>query len=132
MQVGRNELSDYLELLVRNFNEDTVPSLMCTNTVSIGWDGKVYDCDFNQQLDLQLTTQEAGPSSTSSSTTTTTEPAAAGGACGKRNEAKTSSAMAPPQGIADIFSLDSLDDLRKVPVNIDSHCYGCTAGMGSS
>ena len=130
----RNELSDYLELLVRNFNEDTVPSLMCTNTVSIGWDGKVYDCDFNQQLDLQLTTQEVGPSSTSSSTTTTTttEPAAAGGACGKRNEAKTSSAVAPPQGIADIFSLDSLDDLRKVPVNIDSHCYGCTAGMGSS
>ena len=35
-------------------------------------------------------------------------------------------------GIADIFSLTSLDDLAKIPINIDSHCYGCTAGMGSS
>ena len=46
----RSELSSYMELLVRNFNLDTVDNLMCRNTVSVGWDGKIYDCDFNNQL----------------------------------------------------------------------------------
>lgn len=98
----RGELSEYMDLLVRNFNEDTVPALMCTNTVSIGWDGKIYDCDFNQQLDTLLTA-EGGSKNTND-----------------------------PAGISDIFSLDSLDQLLKIPINVDSHCYGCTAGMGSS
>ena len=104
----REELADYLELLVRNFNEDTVPSLMCTNTVSIGWDGKVYDCDFNQQLELELTDDA------------------------NEEEGQATNTSGLPDGIADIFSLTSLDDLAKIPINIDSHCYGCTAGMGSS
>ena len=46
----RGELQEYMELLVRNFNIDTTSSLMCTNTVSVGWDGSLFDCDFNQQL----------------------------------------------------------------------------------
>ena len=66
-----------------------MPSVMCRSLVSVGWDGQVYDCDFNQMLDLPL--------------------AAAG----------------------TIFELDSLalDDL---PIAIGSHCFGCTAGSGSS
>jgi len=47
-------LEGYLDLLVRNFNPDTVPNLMCINTVNVGWDGGVFDCDFNQQLELKL------------------------------------------------------------------------------
>mmetsp|Transcript_24398 Transcript_24398/g.75229 ORF Transcript_24398/g.75229 Transcript_24398/m.75229 type:complete len:435 (+) Transcript_24398:165-1469(+) len=50
----RGELEGYLELLVRNFNAGTAPSLMCRNTLSVNWDGRIYDCDFNQQLDLPL------------------------------------------------------------------------------
>eukprot|EP00747_Dinoflagellata_sp_TGD_P178669 gnl/TRDRNA2_/TRDRNA2_28029_c0_seq1.p1 gnl/TRDRNA2_/TRDRNA2_28029_c0~~gnl/TRDRNA2_/TRDRNA2_28029_c0_seq1.p1 ORF type:complete len:475 (+),score=90.95 gnl/TRDRNA2_/TRDRNA2_28029_c0_seq1:162-1427(+) len=47
-------LEGYMDLLVRNFNPDTVPLLMCINTVSVRMDGRIYDCDFNQQLDLTL------------------------------------------------------------------------------
>eukprot|EP00529_Nitzschia_sp_RCC80_P042650 CAMPEP_0113464644 /NCGR_PEP_ID=MMETSP0014_2-20120614/13310_1 /TAXON_ID=2857 /ORGANISM="Nitzschia sp." /LENGTH=112 /DNA_ID=CAMNT_0000356737 /DNA_START=1098 /DNA_END=1437 /DNA_ORIENTATION=+ /assembly_acc=CAM_ASM_000159 len=46
----RGELQDYMDLLVRNFNPDTVEKLMCLDMISVGWDGKMYDCDFNQQL----------------------------------------------------------------------------------
>jgi radical SAM/Cys-rich protein len=51
-QQGRTE--DYLELLVNNFNPETMEGLMCRNTLSVGWQGEVYDCDFNQMLGLQL------------------------------------------------------------------------------
>jgi len=47
-------LEGYMDLLVRNFNPDTVPSLMCLNHVNVRFDGRIYDCDFNQQLDLSL------------------------------------------------------------------------------
>ena len=86
----RGELGDYLALLVRNFNADTAPALMCRTTLSVNWDGRVYDCDFNQQLDLPL---------------------AAGGS---------------------IWDLRSTDDVREERITFDNHCYGCTAGMGSS
>lgn len=42
------------QVLVQGFNVDTTPSLMCRNTVNVGWDGRLFDCDFNQQLDLGL------------------------------------------------------------------------------
>jgi len=45
---------DYLELLVNNFNPGTIEKLMCRNTLSIGYEGEVYDCDFNQMLGMQL------------------------------------------------------------------------------
>ena len=44
----------YMELLKKNFNPDTVHGLMCRSLVSIGYDGKLYDCDFNQMLDMEL------------------------------------------------------------------------------
>jgi len=50
----KGTLEGYMDLLVRNFNPDTVPQLMCLNTVSVGWDGRMHDCDFNQQLELSL------------------------------------------------------------------------------
>jgi radical SAM/Cys-rich protein len=48
-----NKLEDYMRLLIDNFNPATVQGLMCRNTVSVGWRGEVYDCDFNQQLGMQ-------------------------------------------------------------------------------
>jgi radical SAM/Cys-rich protein len=46
-------LEEYMELLIGSFNPATVNGLMCRNTISVGWRGEVYDCDFNQQLDMQ-------------------------------------------------------------------------------
>ncbi len=45
---------EYLQLLANNFNPSAVDGLMCRNTISIGWMGEVYDCDFNQMLKMQL------------------------------------------------------------------------------
>jgi radical SAM/Cys-rich protein len=45
---------EYLDLLAHSFNPSTVEGLMCRSTLSVGWRGEVYDCDFNQMLDLQL------------------------------------------------------------------------------
>lgn len=47
------QFDEYMDLLVASFNPRTVDGLMCRNTLSIGWRGEVYDCDFNQMLDLQ-------------------------------------------------------------------------------
>lgn len=51
----RGEYDRYLELLANNFNGATLDQVMCRNLISIGWDGWVYDCDFNQMLDLPVT-----------------------------------------------------------------------------
>jgi radical SAM/Cys-rich protein len=48
-----NKLADYMELLIQAFNPATINGLMCRNTISVGWRGEVYDCDFNQQLGMQ-------------------------------------------------------------------------------
>ena len=91
----RGELKEYLDLLVRNFNYDTVDGLMCRNHVNVAWTGHIYDCDFNQQLDLGL-----GRGATSDGLT--------------------------------VFDINSTDDLLKIDISNDNHCFGCTAGMGSS
>ncbi|HET9418171.1 MAG TPA: arsenosugar biosynthesis radical SAM (seleno)protein ArsS, partial [Chthoniobacterales bacterium] len=46
-------LDEYMELLMNAFNSATIDGLMCRNTLSVGWRGEVYDCDFNQQLGMQ-------------------------------------------------------------------------------
>jgi len=46
--------TDYVDLLVRNFNSSTLDNLMCRNTLSVGWDGALYDCDFNLALDMKI------------------------------------------------------------------------------
>src|SRR5206468_9903351 len=48
-----NKLDEYMELLIQGFNPATIDGLMCRNTISVGWRGEVYDCDFNQQLGMQ-------------------------------------------------------------------------------
>jgi radical SAM/Cys-rich protein len=50
----RGEYDDYTEMLERSFNTATLDQVMCRNLISIGWDGSIYDCDFNQMLDLRL------------------------------------------------------------------------------
>ncbi len=82
---------EYMKKLVLAFNPATVEGLMCRNTLSIGWDGYIYDCDFNQMLDLKV--------------------------------------AAPTTQHIDDFDIETLN-ARNIILN--QHCYGCTAGAGSS
>jgi radical SAM/Cys-rich protein len=50
----RGEYDDYTEMLEYSFNTATLDQVMCRNLISIGWDGSIYDCDFNQMLDLRF------------------------------------------------------------------------------
>mmetsp|Transcript_27046 Transcript_27046/g.76075 ORF Transcript_27046/g.76075 Transcript_27046/m.76075 type:complete len:446 (+) Transcript_27046:137-1474(+) len=90
------ELTQYMDLLVQNFNLDTVESLMCLDTVSVGWDGKIFDCDFNQQLGYGVGVDSIH------------------------------------RGGLSVFDVQTLTDLLEKRIRTDNHCFGCTAGMGSS
>lgn len=81
----------YMSLLVNHFNPSTISDLMCRSLVSVGWDGRLYDCDFNQMLEIPL------------------------GA-----------------GVDTIWDIDSLDSLTGYHIAMGNHCFGCTAGSGSS
>src|SRR6266480_632523 len=56
-----NKLNEYMELLIQAFNPATINGLMCRNTISVGWRGEVYDCDFNQQLGMQWMGRDGPP-----------------------------------------------------------------------
>jgi radical SAM/Cys-rich protein len=84
-----DNLDAYMERLVNAYNPAAVEGLMCRNTLSIGWDGRLYDCDFNQMLDLEL----------------------------------------EPAGHISTFSEDGW---RRRHIVTARHCFGCTAGAGSS
>ncbi len=89
--VESNNLRAYLDALVQAFNPAAAAGAMCRNTLSVGWDGALYDCDFNQMLDMPV-------------------------------------ASTAPRHIRD-FDLASLTARS---IETDLHCYGCTAGAGSS
>jgi radical SAM/Cys-rich protein len=86
-------LQAYMQRLTNAFNPGTVAGLMCRHTVSVGWDGRVYDCDFNQMLELETEYPDGGRPHLSA------------------------------------FDLDAFLQRRIVTRR---HCYGCTAGAGSS
>jgi radical SAM/Cys-rich protein len=86
-------LQRYLEVLVNAFNPATVAGLMCRNTLSVAWDGRLYDCDFNQMLELD---------------------------------------MQFPDGQAAHIRNFNPDWLAQRQIVTARHCFGCTAGAGSS
>jgi len=89
--VESGNLNSYMKDLEKTFNHTTAPNLMCRTTISVGWDGQIYDCDFNQALGLEI-----------------------------RNGASIHIENA------------SVDQLVGRTIKCHSHCYGCTAGQGSS
>ncbi|MBL6447551.1 arsenosugar biosynthesis radical SAM protein ArsS [Fulvivirga sp. 29W222] len=89
--VRTENYEEYMEKLVGSFNPAAVKGVMCRNTISVDYDGHMYDCDFNQMLGLKVD-QKAG------------------------------------QHICD-FDLEKLENRH---IAISQHCYGCTAGAGSS
>jgi len=85
------QVEEYQNLLLENVNLDAAKGVMCRDLISVGWDGQLYDCDFNQMLDM---------------------PAA--------NQPKN------------LWDFSDLDEIESWPIATGSHCYGCTAGAGSS
>jgi len=81
---------DYMEALIDAYNPAAVQNVMCRNTLSVSWDGYLYDCDFNQMLEMKV------------------------------------------NGDAQHISDFDMDELAKRNIKISQHCYGCTAGAGSS
>ena len=88
---SNNDYERYMELLRNAYNPAAVESVMCRNTLSIGYDGVLYDCDFNQMLNLPLS-------------------------------------KIYPQHVNDL----SLSDIAQRNIVVKDHCFGCTAGAGSS
>jgi len=87
----QGRLDEYMGTLVAAFNPSAAAGVMCRNTLSIGWDGTLYDCDFNQMLELPV----------------------------------------HPGVPRTVFDFD-LDLLARREVVLGPHCFGCTAGAGSS
>jgi radical SAM/Cys-rich protein len=88
-----NQLEQYMELLINAFNPATIEGLMCRNTISVGWRGEVYDCDFNQQLGMQWRNRDGS-------------------------------------GVF-LWDIDP-DRFDNRHIMTSDHCFGCTAGSGSS
>ena len=88
--IASENYEDYMYALVEAYNPEAVKNVMCTNTLSISWDGWLYDCDFNQMLNLKVNSSVKHIS--------------------EYNE----------------------ELLQNRNISINQHCYGCTAGAGSS
>lgn len=86
-----NNLDEYMDRLITSFNPAAAKGVMCRNTISVGWDGTLYDCDFNQMLEMPVEDSS-------------------------------------PRHISE-WNEEILNDRE---IRINQHCFGCTAGAGSS
>lgn len=88
--IASENYEDYMFALVEAYNANAVANVMCRNTISVSWDGWLYDCDFNQMLDLKVDSK--------------------------------------------VKHIDEYNEelLQNRTIIISQHCYGCTAGAGSS
>ena len=84
-------LAQYQDMLTSAFNAATLDNIMCRSLVSVGWDGTLHDCDFNQVLGITTET-----------------------------------------GIANHISDFDYTQLSRRRISVDDHCFGCTAGQGST
>ncbi|NEV94547.1 radical SAM/Cys-rich domain protein [Psychroflexus sp. YR1-1] len=88
--IASDNYEDYMYKLVEAYNPAAVKNVMCRNTLSVSWDGWLYDCDFNQMLEMKV--------------------------------------ESPVQHIKDYNE----EQLQERSICVSQHCYGCTAGAGSS
>ncbi len=102
MLLSKGIYHEYMDLLKTNFNQVNMDVLMCKTTLSVDWQGFIYDCDFNQMLDMPLVMPE-------------------------ENLIASNRRL----NINDL-SIDDLEGFNDLPIQIGEHCYGCAAGQGSS
>jgi len=119
----RGEWDAYLELLANNFNPATIDGLMCRTTISVGYRGEIYDCDFNQMLNLH---RKTGTGRKTGRASVPTSPNFFAGREGR--DAGLSTEPSAPLYLWDITP-DSLTDAEIIT---GIHCLACTAGYGST
>lgn len=116
---AKDQWSDYLQLLKGAFSDEAFEQVMCRETISVDWQGFLYDCDFNQMLNLPMPHYDVGR--------------------------KNSAIQSLPSGSSQLIASDQqildnklhIRDFERLllvdrPIAIGEHCYGCTAGQGSS
>lgn len=91
--LSKGQFHDYMALLKSSYSDANLHSVMCRSLVSVDWQGYVYDCDFNQMLDIPLIASDK-----------------------------------PRTHLRDLLDRQ----LEGLPIAVADHCYGCTAGQGSS
>lgn len=91
--ISKGEFASYMQLLKEAYQPQNLDAVMCKNLISVDWQGYVYDCDFNQMLDLPLIAEDR-----------------------------------PKTHLKELL----VDQMHGLPIVVKDHCYGCTAGQGSS
>jgi radical SAM/Cys-rich protein len=99
--LAQGEFYDYMNLLKDSYSPANLAGVMCLNTVSVDWEGYLYDCDFNQMLEIPLSASHG---------------------------ANNVDSVKPSYHLSDLLT----SDLNGFPIKVADHCYGCTAGQGSS
>ena len=99
MLISKAQFKPYMQLLKDNYAQGNLASVMCRSTVSVDWQGYLYDCDFNQQLGLAIPT-----------------------------EINFDATAANRPHLRDLL----VSNLAGNSIRVADHCYGCTAGQGSS
>jgi len=92
MLMSKGQFNEYMQLLIDNYQPQNLKTVMCRTTVSVDYQGNLYDCDFNQMLEMPI--ENAGQ----------------------------------PRHIQDLLN----EDLQGEDIVVAGHCFGCTAGQGSS
>ena len=91
--LSTGHFDSYIDALRNSHLDENLENVMCRDTISVDWQGYIYDCDFNQMLDLSINSDQ-----------------------GKNLH------------VRDLLSIDLQDHV----IQTGNHCYGCTAGQGSS
>jgi radical SAM/Cys-rich protein len=89
--LAKNQFHEYMNLLKHSYKPDNLDGVMCRSTMSVDWQGNLYDCDFNQQLEFSTPDSHL-------------------------------------RHLSDLLTIDP----QNYAIRIADHCYGCTAGQGSS
>ena len=89
--LAKNEFHPYMNLLKDNYAAENLKDVMCRSTISVNWLGELFDCDFNQQLEMPVPNKSR-------------------------------------RHLRDLLTQNPSGDV----IAIGDHCYGCTAGQGSS
>lgn len=97
MLISKGQFNSYMRMLRDSYQPENLEGVMCRSQISVGWQGDLYDCDFNQQLGMAL-------------------------------QPNGSATMAPRAHLRDLLTADP----RGQRIRVADHCYGCTAGQGSS
>ena len=106
MLLAKGEYEPYMQLLKDNYSAENLDTLMCRRLISVDWQGYLYDCDFNQMLDLPINAENIA----------------------LKNQPPLIGSDKPRPHLRDLLETD----FSAQSIVVGEHCYACTAGQGSS